>query len=78
MISSQAGSQIHSAKCQQQLNLNMLPFNVQNAAMHYLNLFFLKKSYLEYDRETIMNTCIMIAAKQQNIHELNFKYLVSN
>lgn len=46
--------------------------------MHYYNLFFLKKCYLNYDRETVLNTCIMIAAKTQNIHELNQKYLVTN
>jgi hypothetical protein len=78
MISSAAGSQVNSMKYQQQMELNMLPYTVQNVAMLYYNMFFLKKCYLNYNRETVMNTCIMIAAKQQNMHELNLKYLVTN
>lgn len=56
----------------------MLPINVQNIAMHYYNLFFLKRAYIHYDREAVINTCILIAAKTQNMHELQLKYLVNN
>jgi hypothetical protein len=48
----------------------MMPINVQNIAMHYYNLFFLHRAYLHYDREAVLNTCIMVAAKTQNMHEL--------
>lgn len=61
-----------------QAELNIMPFYVQNLAMHLYNLFYLKKSYLEYDREVVMNTCILLASKVHNIHDLQSKYLVSN
>jgi hypothetical protein len=55
-----------------------MPIGVQNLAMHIYNIFFLRKSYMNYDRETILNTCILLAAKSQNNHELTSKILVSN
>lgn len=65
-------------KHKDQLDCNVMPINVQNVAMQYYNLFFLKKAYINYDRETILNVCIMVAAKTQNLHELQLKYLVGN
>ena len=46
--------------------------------MHLYNLFFLKNCYLEFDREIIMNTCILLASKVHNIHDLQSRYLVTN
>ena len=78
----QIGSMNHgiqsSARLHAQMESNVFPVEVQNVAMHYYNLFFLKKSFLNYDRETVLNTCMMIAAKVLNIHELQHKYLVQN
>jgi hypothetical protein len=58
------------------LDKNMMCIALQATAMHYYNLFFLKKCYLNYDRETVLNACILIAAKVNNLHELDCKYLV--
>ena len=60
------------------LDIDMLPICVQNLAMQYYNMFFLKESYLNHNRETVLNACIMISAKLNNLHELGSKYLVNN
>ena len=60
------------------MDVNMMPVNVQNTAMFYYNMFFLKMSYLNYDREIILSTCIMIAAKLRDTLQLATKYIVSN
>lgn len=67
-----------SPKFMPQAELNIMPQYVQNLAMHLYNLFYLKKCFLEYDREIVMNTCILLASKVHNIHDLQSKFLVNN
>ena len=61
-----------------QLDIDMMPIPVQNVAMLYYNLFFVKRSYMNYDREAVMNACILLSAKVNSLHELDAKFLVNN
>lgn len=42
---------------------NIMSVETQNLAMVYFNYFFLKRSILRYDRNSVINACIMLAAK---------------
>lgn len=59
--------------------INVCPTRVQNLAMHYFNLFFLKHPYSAFDRFIVANTCILLASKLQGLHkEMTTKFLVQN
>ena len=40
--------------------------------------FFLKKSYLYFDRDTTLTACILLSAKVNDVQHLGAKYLVSS
>ena len=61
--SGNAGSELPKDKLKRTIECNVLTIKVQNIAMMLYNFFFLKKSYLTFDREMVLIGCILVAAK---------------
>ena len=56
-------NQMDQQKHKDRLDIPIFPNNVQNVAMLYYNLFYLKRAYINYDREIVLGACMMVAAK---------------
>ena len=37
----------------------------------YYNLFFIKESYHNYDRESVLTACVLLSLKANNLHEMS-------